>query len=153
MLLYGEKGSGDYTNPIKPVAGGLLPEVFNYMVGASYSFPLMEYFPLKAQKQMARSNELAAKADFELAIQVLEKKDARARILLAQSRQVADETPILVQAAKVREEKSFKTLQCRVDQYGISSPGGESSGRCRSGKFAGSNRRVALNFIAGVCAG
>jgi outer membrane protein TolC len=102
------KGSGDYTNPIKPVAGGFLPEVFNYMVGASFSFPLMEYFPLKAQKQMARSNELAAKADFDLAIQVLEKKDARARILLAQSRQVADETPVLVQAARVREEKVLK---------------------------------------------
>jgi outer membrane protein TolC len=78
------------------------------MVGVSFSFPIMEYYPLKAQKQMARSNELAAKADLDLAIQVLEKKDARARILLAQARKVADETPILVQAARVREEKVLK---------------------------------------------
>jgi len=102
------KGSGDNVNPIKAVAGGVLPQVFNYMVGVSFSFPLMEYFPLKAQKAMARSNELAAKADFDLAIQILEKKDARARILLAQSRKVAEETPILVQSAKVREEKVMK---------------------------------------------
>ncbi|MBU6451211.1 MAG: TolC family protein [Cyanobacteria bacterium REEB67] len=102
------KGSGDRSNPIAPKAGGLLPQVFDYMVGVSLSFPIMEYFPLKAQKQMARSNELAARADFDLAIQVLEKKDARARIMLAQARKVADETPVLVQAARVREEKVLK---------------------------------------------
>lgn len=102
------KGSGDRSNPIKPKGAGLLPQVFDYMVGVSLSFPIMEYYPLKAQKQMARSNELAAKADLDLAIQVLEKKDARARILLAQARKVADETPILVQAARVREEKVLK---------------------------------------------
>jgi outer membrane protein len=102
------KGSGDYTNPIKPVAGGFLPQVFDYMIGASLSFPVMEYFPLKAQKAMAKSNELAAKADYDLAMQVLEKKDARARILLAQTRQVAEETPVLVEAARVREEKVLK---------------------------------------------
>jgi outer membrane protein TolC len=102
------KGSGDNSNPIKPVAGGVLPQVFNYMVGVSFSFPILEYFPLKAQKQMAHANELAAKADFELAIQVLEKKDARARILLAQAKKVAEETPVLVEAAKVREEKVLK---------------------------------------------
>lgn len=102
------RGSGDRTNPIKPVAAGVLPQVFNYMVGVSYSFPVMEYFPLKAQKEMARNNELAARAEYELAMQVLEKKDARARILLAQARKVADETPILVETAKVREIKVMK---------------------------------------------
>ncbi len=102
------RGSGDRTSPIKPVAAGVLPQVFNYMIGVSYSFPVMEYFPLKAQKDMARSNELAAKADYELAMQVLEKKDARARILLAQARKVADETPTLVETARVREIKVLK---------------------------------------------
>src|SRR5262249_2762478 len=81
---------------------------FNYMVGVTYSFPFMEYFPLKQQKEMARSNELAARADFYLALQILEKKDARARILLAQARKVADETPTLVEAARVREIKELK---------------------------------------------
>ncbi|MBS1994049.1 MAG: TolC family protein [Cyanobacteria bacterium SZAS LIN-3] len=102
------RGSGDKVNPIRSVAGGVLPQVFNYMVGVSFSFPVMEYFPLRAQKQMARSNELAARADFDLAIQILEKKDARARILLAQSKKVAEETPVLVESARVREEKVMK---------------------------------------------
>ncbi len=97
------RGSGDNVNPIKPVAGGVLPQVFNYMVGASYSFPILEYFPLRAQKQMARSNELAARADFDTAMLLLEKKDAQSRIMLEQARKVANETPALVEAARVRE--------------------------------------------------
>lgn len=98
------RGSGDNNaNPIKAVAGGFLPQVFNYMVGVSFSFPFMEYFPLKAQKEMARSNELAARADFDVAMLLLEKKDANARIMLEQSRKVAEQTPILVDAARVRE--------------------------------------------------
>jgi outer membrane protein TolC len=104
------RGSGapSSANPLSEVAGGFLPQVFNYMIGGTVSFPFMEYFPLRAQKQEARSNELAAKADFDLAMQILEKKDARARILLAQARKVADETPTLVEAAKVREIKVLK---------------------------------------------
>lgn len=102
------RGSSDGVNPIRPIAGGVLPQVFNYMVGVTFSFPIMEYFPLKAQRRMARSNELAAKADLDLAMQILEKKDANARIMLEQSKKVADQTPVLVKAAKVREIKVLK---------------------------------------------
>ncbi len=102
------KGSSDGVNPIRPVGGGALPQVFNYMVGASFSFPVMEYFPLKAQKRIAVNNEMAARADLDLAMQILEKKDARARVMLRQARKVADETPALVEAAKVRELKVSK---------------------------------------------
>ncbi len=107
--LWGLGNSQNTTiNPIKPVAGGVLPQTFNYMIGATYSFPFMEYFPLKAQKDMARSNELAAKADFDLAMQILERKDARARIILAKTKRIADETPTLVESAKVREINELK---------------------------------------------
>jgi len=95
-------------NPLSEKGGGILPQVFNYMVGVTYSFPFMEYFPLKAQRDMAHANEMAARADLDLAMQILEKKDARARILLSQSRKVAEETPTLVEAAKVREIKVQK---------------------------------------------
>lgn len=102
------KGSSSNVNPIHEVGGGALPQVFNYMVGLTYSFPILEWFPLRAQKEMARSNELAARADFDLAMQLLEKKDARARILLEQTRKIADQTPILVETAKVREIQVLK---------------------------------------------
>lgn len=104
------KGSGEpkNINPIPSVAGGVLPQVFNYMVGVSLSFPVMEYFPLKAEKGMALNNARAAQANFDLAMQILEKKDARARILLYEARKVAEQTPLLVQAAKVKEIKTLK---------------------------------------------
>ncbi|MCC7530831.1 MAG: TolC family protein [Candidatus Melainabacteria bacterium] len=101
-------GAGKSVNPVGAVAGGFLPQVFNYMVGVSYSFPVLEYYPLKAQKDMARSNQMAAKADFELAMQVLERKDARARIQLEMTRKVAQQTPTLVESARVREIKVLK---------------------------------------------
>ena len=102
------KGSGDKQNPLPQVAGGALPQVFDYMLGLSLSFPIMEIFPLRAEKKMALNNELAAKADLDLAIQILERKDARARVLLSEARLVAKETPVLVEAARVREIKVLK---------------------------------------------
>ena len=102
------RGSGDRSNPIGPVADGVLPQVFNYMIGASFSFPILEYFPLKAQKQMARSNELAARADFDAAMLLLEKKDANSRVLLEQTRKIAKQTPELVAAARVKETNVLK---------------------------------------------
>lgn len=106
--MWGKGSSDNKINPIHSVSGGVLPQIFDYMVGVSYSFPFMEYFPLQAQKEMARSNELAARADFDLAMQILEKKDLRSRILLEQSTKVACETPKLVEAAQVRENMVFK---------------------------------------------
>lgn len=97
------RGSGDSVNPIRSVAGGVLPQVFNYMVGVSFSFPVLEYFPLRAQKDMARSNELAAKADLDAALLLLEKKDANSRVMLEQARKIAQETPKLVEAARIKE--------------------------------------------------
>ena len=111
------KGSGEglSINPIPRVAGGALPQVFDYMVGLSVSFPIMEYFPLKAQKRMAFNNEMAAKADFDLAIQILEKKDARARILVSEAKRIAEQTPILVEAARVKEIKALKRYDTGLD--------------------------------------
>ncbi len=102
------KGSGDPSNPLPRIGGGTIPQVFNYMVGLTYSFAFLEYFPLKAQRQMARSNELAARADFNLAMQILERKDARARVRLSKSLQIAEQTPELVEAARVREIQVLK---------------------------------------------
>lgn len=103
------KGAGEQgVNPIGPVAGGVLPQVFNYMIGVSLSFPMMEYFPLKYEKRMAYSHQMAAQANLNLAMQVLEKRDARARIMLDAARKVAEQTPILVQSAEVKEVKTMK---------------------------------------------
>lgn len=91
-----------------PIGGGILPQAMNYMVGASLSFPIMDYFEIKAKRKHAFNEELAEKANFDLAMQILEQKDARARVLLTEARRVADETPIMVKAAR---ENAVKTVE------------------------------------------
>ena len=92
----------------RAIAGGILPQAPNYMVGASLSFPIMDYFEIKAKRKKAFNEELSEKANFDLAMQILEQKDARARVLLTEARRVADETPIMVKAAR---ENAVKTVE------------------------------------------
>jgi len=98
------RGSGA-TGESRPVAGGILPQAANYMVGFTLSLPVMEIFPLKAERKAAVNNQMAEKADLDLAIQILERRDARARIMLDETRRIARETPTLVQAARENEIK------------------------------------------------
>lgn len=55
---------------------------------------------------MARQVEADEKANYDLAIQQITKKDARAAVLLDNARKLADETPALVAAAKDTELKA-----------------------------------------------
>jgi outer membrane protein TolC len=67
----------------------------------------MDYFSVKAKKQMAVAAERAQRANYDLAIQMLLQKDARARVLLDSARRIADETPKLVEAARENETKAL----------------------------------------------
>lgn len=103
-------GSGA-RNESPPVASGVVPQVANYMAGLSLSFPVMDIFAIKARKRAALNTELAEKANLDLAIQIFEQKDARARVLLAENRRIADETPRLVQAARENEIKVLERYE------------------------------------------
>ncbi len=89
-------------------AGGVLPQSANFAVGLTASFPVLDVFEIKARKKRAMWMERAEKANFDLAIQILEQKDARARVLLTEAKRIADETPTLVRAAR---ENQIKTLE------------------------------------------
>ncbi len=96
------RGSGD-RQVIKPVAGGILPSTGNWAVGFTLQFQAMDYFKIRAQKQSERATIEAEKASYNLAMQELIKQDEKAKILLRRAREVADETPVLVKAAKENE--------------------------------------------------
>jgi outer membrane protein len=102
------RGSGNRGPTASPVADGVVPQVANWVAGFSVSFPAMDYFKIKAQKRMAVQNEQAQRANYDLAIQVLTQKDARAKILLDNARRIADETPVLIKAAKENEIKALE---------------------------------------------
>jgi outer membrane protein len=101
------RGSGA-SGQSPPVAGGVIPQVGNYMAGISVGFPVMEIFEIKARRRAAVSEEMGQRANYELAIQILEKEDARARVLLMEALRVANETPTLVQAARENEIKAME---------------------------------------------
>jgi outer membrane protein len=89
-----------------PVADGVLPQNANYVAGFGIDFPFLSYYEIKARERMARQTEADEKANYDLAIQQITKKDARAAVLLDNARRLAEETPALVTAAKETELKA-----------------------------------------------
>jgi outer membrane protein TolC len=110
------RGSGA-TDPGHPAAGGTIPSVGNWVAGFSVSFPVLDYYAVRARRSMAAQNEQAQQATYDLALQKLMQKDARARVLLDNARRIADETPVLIIAAKDNESKAltrYRTGLCNI---------------------------------------
>lgn len=91
-----------------PLAAGILPNVANYAFGFTVNFPALDIFEIRARKRKAVADERAERANLDLALQILEQKDAKAKVLLYESRRIADETPVMVNAAR---ENQVKTLE------------------------------------------
>ncbi|HMW91321.1 MAG TPA: TolC family protein [Candidatus Obscuribacter sp.] len=99
------RGSGD-RRVASPVADGILPRTANWAVGLTVQFPIMDYFKIRAQKGVERSQIQARQAEYDLAMQELIKQDGKARVYLARAQEVAAETPVLVEAARENEIKA-----------------------------------------------
>lgn len=100
-------GRGSGTNTfVKPVAAGVVPKTANWAVGFTLQFPIMQYFKVKAEKQLERSTIEAKRSEYDLAMQQLIKEDAKAQIILTRSQEIAGETPVLVTAARENEIKA-----------------------------------------------
>ncbi len=99
------RGSGVRINA-QPVLNGLLPQNANYVAGLGIDFPFMSYYEIRAKAKMAKQVEEDQKSNYDLAVQVITKKDARAEVLLNNAKRLAEETPVLVKAAKENELKA-----------------------------------------------
>lgn len=99
------RGSGSRINA-HPVADGVLPQNANYVAGFGIDFPILSYYEIKAKERMAKQTEADEIANYDLAVQQITKKDARAAVLLDKAHRLADETPALVTAAKDNELKA-----------------------------------------------
>jgi len=88
------------------VAGGILPQVANYAVGFRLSFPLMQIWQVRAQKRIELHNLQAQRANYDQSILDLRAKEAQARIALEKARQIAQNTPKFVEAARQTEMQS-----------------------------------------------
>ena len=101
------RGSGANASA-HPIAGGTIPQNANYIAGFGLDFPVLEYYAVKAKTRMAKEVEAEEKAQYDLAIQQLIKKDSRAKIIYQNALKIAEQTPILVGSAKENEDKALE---------------------------------------------
>jgi outer membrane protein len=87
-------------------ASGLGPNVQNWALGASVTFPAFDWFSIHAKKQIEAHNELSAEAKYTQTLQDLNGNILKAKAVLDGARRVAQNTPIQLQAARTTEQQA-----------------------------------------------
>ncbi|MDQ2944647.1 MAG: TolC family protein [Acidobacteriota bacterium] len=85
---------------------GLGPNIQNWAVGLSVSFPALDFFSIRARKSIEAANERAQSARYDQIVQDLNSDVAKARAVLNGSRRVAQNTPIQLEAARATERQA-----------------------------------------------
>jgi outer membrane protein len=78
----------------------------NWAVGFTATFPIFDYFSLRDRTRIEAHNERAERASYDRVMQELSTQAAQARAEMDGARQVAENTPIQLQAARVLEQQS-----------------------------------------------
>ncbi|HKC88357.1 MAG TPA: TolC family protein, partial [Blastocatellia bacterium] len=82
---------------------GLYPNIGNWAVGMTITFPVLDIFGIRARRRVEGNNVLAEKALYDETILTLKTEDAKARALVEAARRIADNTPIQLKAARETE--------------------------------------------------
>ncbi len=85
---------------------GLGPNIQNWAVGLSVSFPALDFFSIRARKSIEAANERAQSARYDQVVQDVNADVAKARAVLNGSRRVAQNTPIQLEAARATEQQA-----------------------------------------------
>ncbi len=85
---------------------GYLPSVPNWAVGLKAQFSVMDIFAIKAKERDVGSQVLQERSNYEEVMQILKSRDAQARALIDGSTRLAQNAPILLQAAQETEMRS-----------------------------------------------
>jgi outer membrane protein TolC len=85
---------------------GLNFDTPNWAVGFTATFPLLDYFSLRERTHIEAQNERAERATYDRVVRELSTQAAQAQAELEGARQVALNTPIQLQAARVLEQQS-----------------------------------------------
>jgi len=105
------RGTGAIVPGVPSFGNGLWPQVSNWAIGASVSFPAFDTFSINARKRVEAQNELAERARYESTVQTLTTQDARARALMKAASAIASNTPIERQAATAGESQARARYQ------------------------------------------
>ena len=90
---------------------GLGPDRANWAIGMTVTFPLLDLPALRARKQIEASNERREMARYDQSIQQLTGQWEKARAAWESARQVAENTPIQLRAARTTETQARARYQ------------------------------------------
>jgi outer membrane protein TolC len=107
-------GRGSGANPDGTDATGLNGlglERMNYAAGVTVTFPLFGYFSIRAQKKIAAANQRVEEARYDETLLNLSDQVEQAQARLDGARQVAQNTPLELQAAQASETQARARYQ------------------------------------------
>ncbi len=90
---------------------GLLPDVPNYAGGIMLSFQLFDFASIRSKQSIERENERAELAAYDQVLQTVTAKQVKARATATGARQIADNTPIQLAAARETEMQARARYQ------------------------------------------
>jgi outer membrane protein TolC len=105
------RGTGAVVPGVESYGNGLWPQVPNWAVGASISFPAFEAFSTRAERRVANQDALAETARYERTLQGLTTAEVKARALLTSATEIARNTPVERQAATDGESQTRARYQ------------------------------------------
>jgi outer membrane protein len=108
---FAARGSGAETPGVASFGNGLWPQVPNWAIGASVTFPALDLFSINARKRVEAQNELAESAHYDRTIQALTTQEAKARALMKAATEIARNTPAEREAATAGESQARARYQ------------------------------------------
>ncbi len=97
--VYG-RGTGAWLDGTFRESRGFYPDTFNWATGLTVTFPVMDFFGLRARRKAETNNIAAEQAHYDQVINTLKTQDKRATILIESARKIAVNTEIQVKAAR-----------------------------------------------------
>lgn len=85
---------------------GLGPNIQNWALGATITFPAFDWFSIRAKKEIEVHNERSAAANYDQTLQDLTGGIEKAKAVLEGARRVAQNTPIQLEAARTTEQQA-----------------------------------------------
>jgi outer membrane protein TolC len=97
-------------------ARGLGPNIQDWGLGMTISFPTFDFAAIRARKRIEMYNERTESAHYDQTLQDLTGQSERARAMLAGAQRIAQNTPIELEAARVSEQQATARYRSmRVD--------------------------------------
>jgi outer membrane protein TolC len=109
--LYGRGSGWDPAGKFEGGTSGLGPDRSNWGVGLTVTFPAFDIFAIRSRKAIESANERAEAAHYDQTVQDLTGQLRKAEASLEGARQVAENTPVELEAARTTETQERSRYQ------------------------------------------